>query len=117
MKIDELDFEIVSYLLYNDGEPKTVCDIVRSTLNPKDDYEMIKQSNKLDYRCKRLEKDGILIESIKVNKKYYETNLDSIYYGEGILKIGDNTIDIGNAIVLELKDSRYYVAFIDNNIV
>ena len=114
MKIDELDFEIVSYLLFTDGKPKTVCDIVRSTINPKDDYEMIKQSNKLDYRCKKLQKDGILIQTIKNGKKYYKTNLDSIYYGEGVLKIGDTTLDIGKAIILELKDNRYYVAFIDN---
>ena len=114
MKIDELDFEIISYLLFNDSVPQTVCDIVRSTLKPKDDYEMIKHTNKLDYRCKKLQKDGILTQSIIAGKKYYKTNLENIYYGEGMLKIGEVTVNIGKAIVLELKDSRYYVAFIDD---
>lgn len=114
MKIDELDFDILNYLMYADGEPKTVCDVVRATSNPEDDYEMIKQTNKLEYRFKKLLKEKLLTCETKDKKRYYSINVDSMYYGEGHLSIGDDTLDIGQALVLELKNKNYYVVFLDN---
>jgi len=112
MNLDELDFDILNYLMYSEGE-KTVCDVVRDTLNPNDDYEMIKQTNKLEYRFKKLLKEKLLLCETKDKKRYYRINVDSMYFGEGHLSIGENTIDMGNALILELKDKSYYVVFVD----
>jgi hypothetical protein len=112
MKIDGLDFEILSYLLFTDGEPKTVCDVVVDTLNPKDKYDLIKQTNKLEYRFKKLLKEKLLTCEVRDKKRYYSINVENMLYGDGILSIGNDIIDIGDCLILQLKDKSYYVVFL-----
>lgn len=118
MNIDDLDLMIMIFFLEYNGKTHTSCDVAKSFYSPETDAELRKYSTRIDYRLKKWVDRGVFIKEIRAEGKrkiaYYTINLGGIYYGETELKVLEKTINTGDAIVLELKDGRYIVAFKDS---
>lgn len=117
MNIDELDFMLLLYFYTNNGKSHTSCDVAKEFYCPETDNELRKYSTRIGYRLKKWVENGVFLREMKSEGKretaYYNINLDGIYYGETELKVLNKSINTGDAIVLELKDGRYIVAFKD----
>ena len=117
MNIDKLDLMLMMFFLEYNGQTQTACDAVKVLYEPDSREELIKLTNRVNHRLKKWVKENVFLKEIKQegNRKiaYYTINLDGIYYGNTELKVVGKSINTGDAIVLELKDGQYIVAFKD----
>lgn len=115
MNIDDLDLMLMMFFLEYNGKTHTSVDAVKVLYAPDNRNDMIKLVNRVNYRLDKWVKQNVFIREIKEekNKKiaYYTVNLEGIYYGEAKLNIVGKKINVGEAIVLELKDGQYFVVF------
>ena len=118
MNIDDLDLMLMMFFLEYNGKTHTSVDVVKVLYDPDNRDDMIRFTNRVNYRLDKWVKLNIFQKEIKhernKNIAYYTVNLDGIYYGEAELNIVGKKINAGVAIVLELKDGQYLVAFKDN---
>ncbi len=115
MNIDDLDLMLMMFFLEYNGQTHTSCDVVKVIYSPETNAELTKLTTRVNYRLNKWVNRNVFIKEIKEegNKKipYYTVNLEAIYYGDVELSVVGKKIDIGEAIVLELKDGQYFVVF------
>ena len=113
MKIDQTDLNLFLFFLENGSLTHTVVDAVKDLFSPKNRDEMIKKTSMLTYRLKRWVKDGMFGVHNEKGVNKYTINIDNILYDDSSIIVGDATIQMGRAIVFEMKDNNYIVCFLE----
>nr|BDI55197.1 MAG: DNA-binding protein containing wHTH domain [uncultured archaeon] len=115
MNIDDLDLTLMMFFLEFNGKTHTSCDVVKVIYAPESNAELIKLTTRVNYRLNKWVKQNVFLKEFKQEGKkkiaYYTINLEGIYYGDAELSIVGKKIDIGEAIILELKNGQYFVVF------
>ena len=111
MKFDSLDIQIFHAFIEN--ESLTSTDIAKIIFNPKNRNELISKNTMIDYRMKKWLKSGLII-NISTNKvRHYSLNDEIITFGESHLTVDGKQIDMGQALIIDLKDNGYLVKFLN----
>jgi len=82
MNIDDLDTEILLFLLENPN--KTTTDIARAVSTKKDTDSVAAMAHVVRYRVKRLMRSRV-VERMPTKKGVYRTAADKVFLGEGAL--------------------------------
>ena len=116
MNVDATDLEILLFFLKNGNATSSACDVVKGLYEIKDRHDMIKKTNMISYRIKKWKKKKVFHEKKERGISLYTINLESIYYGECKIEVGDDTIlPFGKAIIFEMADNSYVVHFLKEN--
>lgn len=111
MKFDSIDLAIFNTFVENDTLSST--DIAKLVFKPKNRDELIVKNNLIDYRLKKWLKSGLIIYTLDNKIKKYNLNDDIITFGESKLSINGTSVDMGNALIIDMKNNGYIVKFLD----
>jgi len=116
MNIDDLDISIFLTFLESESNFLTNCDVAKKIYKPKNKHELIKHTTKLTYRLNKWVKNNLFDITKVKNINHYSINIKNITYGDSTLKVLDEEIQTGNALILELTDNSYIIQFISDKV-
>lgn len=111
MKFDTIDLKIFNAFVENNCLTST--DIAKTVFKPKNRDEMIAKNTLITYRLKKWLKSGLIINETINKVKNYSLNEDLITFGESHLIVNGIKIEMGQALIIDLKDNGYIVKFLD----
>ena len=116
MKFDDLDLEILNTFIENGKSSFTSTYITKKVFNVKNDTDLRKKNTQIIYRLNKLNINN-LVNFKKLEKtRHYRLNYDIITIGKCHICIDDRMIDMGNAMIIELKENTL-ILDIDNDYV
>ena len=112
MKFDDLDMQILRIFL-QDEDNLTTSDVAKFIFKPKNRDALIKKTNLIDYRMKKLAKDNIITFEIENGIRYYCLIEEKFTFGESYLTVNGKQIETGLAITYKLPDNNYIIKFLE----
>lgn len=111
MKFDSTDIKIFNAFV--DNEYLTSTDIAKMIFTPKNRDEMIAKNTLISYRLKKWLKSGLIINNTVSGTKHYSLNDELITIGESFLTVDGKQIEMGNALIIDIKNNGYIIKFLD----
>lgn len=116
MNIDDLDLMLIMFFLEYNGQTHTCVDVVKVLYAPENRVDMIRDVNRVNYRLEKWVKHNVFLKEIRKegNKEiaYYTINIEGVYLGEAEINIAGKKIDAGEALVLKIKNGKYFISYI-----
>ena len=113
MRFDEIDLKIFN--LFVESDLLTSTEIAKRIFYPKNRDELIAKNSLIDYRMKKWRKSGLIINKIINKVRHYGLNDEIITFGESHLTVNGTQINMGQALIIDLKKNGYIIKFLDED--
>lgn len=113
MKFDTIDLKIFNLFVENDLLTST--EIAKKIFHPKNRNDLVAKNSFIDYRMKKWVKSGLIINKTTNKVRHYSLNDEIITFGESHLIVDGLQIDMGYALIIDMKHDGYIVKFLEED--